>query len=172
MTSYIEITESETDPGAPGTSELWKKWRDNPIAMAEGADGAPRVQGIALGGTYLGHSSITTTGWTITDLDAAGWVKFDLYINSSSTINMRFQLSSDNGVTWGTAVILLPFYGSIATGVFKINMQTGEYILLSPYTAVGIGTLGAANAIKISLNLAGAGTAAYADATILSGIET
>ena len=44
MTSYIEITDGETDPGAPGTSELWKKWRDNPIAMAEGATGAPLIR--------------------------------------------------------------------------------------------------------------------------------
>lgn len=43
MTSYITITEEETDPGAPGTSELWKKWRDNPIAIAERSIGAPLI---------------------------------------------------------------------------------------------------------------------------------
>ena len=48
MTAYITITDEETDPGAPGTSELWKKWRDNPIALAEGATGAPRILGAAL----------------------------------------------------------------------------------------------------------------------------
>ena len=60
MASYIEITDEETDPGAPVTSELLKKERDNPIAIAEGASGAPRIQlaamahGGALGavGTY------------------------------------------------------------------------------------------------------------------------
>ena len=48
MASYIEITDEETDPGAPVTSELLKKERDNPIAIAEGADGAPRVLGRSL----------------------------------------------------------------------------------------------------------------------------
>jgi len=48
MTSYIEITDGETDPGAPATSELAKKWRDNPIAMAEGAVGAPRIEFAAM----------------------------------------------------------------------------------------------------------------------------
>jgi len=41
MTSYTTITELETDPGAPLTSELLKKSRDNPIAMAEGNSSAP-----------------------------------------------------------------------------------------------------------------------------------
>lgn len=35
MTSYIAITNAETDPAAPLTSELAKKWRDNPLAIAE-----------------------------------------------------------------------------------------------------------------------------------------
>lgn len=41
MTSYITITDAETDPEAPLTSELAKKWRDNPIAIAEGSNGSP-----------------------------------------------------------------------------------------------------------------------------------
>lgn len=41
MTSYITITDAETDPEAPLTSELAKKWRDNPIAIAEGDPTAP-----------------------------------------------------------------------------------------------------------------------------------
>lgn len=36
MTTYIDITDPETDPDAPLTSELAKKWRDNAIAIAEG----------------------------------------------------------------------------------------------------------------------------------------
>jgi hypothetical protein len=43
MTSYIIITDAETDPNAPVTSELGKKWRDNPLAIAEGSTGAPYV---------------------------------------------------------------------------------------------------------------------------------
>jgi len=44
MTSYITITDTETDPSAPLTAELAKKWRDNPIAIAEGSTGAPYAQ--------------------------------------------------------------------------------------------------------------------------------
>lgn len=48
MTSYITITDAETDPSAPLTSELAKKWRDNPIAISEGSSGAPRIFGNAM----------------------------------------------------------------------------------------------------------------------------
>lgn len=41
MASYIPITDPETDPEAPLTSELAKKWRDNPIAFIENDDTAP-----------------------------------------------------------------------------------------------------------------------------------
>jgi hypothetical protein len=54
MTSYITITDAETDPSAPLTSELAKKWRDNPIAITEGATGAPRIVGAAMFGTSAG----------------------------------------------------------------------------------------------------------------------
>ena len=48
MNPWYEITELETDPGAPGKAELWKAWWKNPIAIAEGADNAPRVYGLAM----------------------------------------------------------------------------------------------------------------------------
>jgi hypothetical protein len=43
MPAYIPITDAQTDPDAPLTSELAKQWRDNPIAIIEGATGAPRI---------------------------------------------------------------------------------------------------------------------------------
>lgn len=46
MTSYIAITNSEVQPEAPITSELMTKLRDNPIAIAEGASGAPKIDPI------------------------------------------------------------------------------------------------------------------------------
>lgn len=44
MASYIEITDAEVDPEAPITSFIGYRWRDNPIAIAERATGAPRVK--------------------------------------------------------------------------------------------------------------------------------
>jgi hypothetical protein len=47
MTDYSAIIETETDPGAPSKSSLWKRYWKNPLAMFEGAVGAPRLQGAA-----------------------------------------------------------------------------------------------------------------------------
>ena len=47
MSDYIGITEAQSNPFAPLTSELVKQLRDNPIAIAQGAEGAPRLRGLA-----------------------------------------------------------------------------------------------------------------------------
>ena len=44
MADYIGITEAQSNPFAPLTSELVKQLRDNPIAIADGAPGAPKIQ--------------------------------------------------------------------------------------------------------------------------------
>ena len=57
MADWIDIQDSAVDPDAPVTSELAYAFRDNPIAITEGASGAPRIQDGALGGTATGYGS-------------------------------------------------------------------------------------------------------------------
>lgn len=52
MADWTTITETATDPDAPVTSSLLKALRDNPIAIAEGASGATRIDQPAMG-TWL-----------------------------------------------------------------------------------------------------------------------
>jgi len=56
MTSYIAITDTETDPEAPLTATLAKKWRDNPIAITEGATGAPKIRRNAIQEFAVGNT--------------------------------------------------------------------------------------------------------------------
>ena len=58
MADYRTITDAEVDPDAPLTSSLGYAFRDNPIAIAEGATGAPRIQDGAL------DTSVTVAGTT------------------------------------------------------------------------------------------------------------
>jgi len=44
LTDYVTISDTSVDPDAPLTYQLAYAWRDNPIAISEGAVGAPRVQ--------------------------------------------------------------------------------------------------------------------------------
>ena len=58
MADWVTINDSQVDPDAPLTSELAYAWRDNPVALAEGAVGAPRIEDAALG------STVTAAGQT------------------------------------------------------------------------------------------------------------
>ena len=49
MPDYRVIADSEVQPDAPVTSSLGFALRDNPAAIAQGADGAPRIQREAMG---------------------------------------------------------------------------------------------------------------------------
>jgi hypothetical protein len=61
MTTYTAITNAELDQDSPLTETLTTKFRDNPIAITEGAAGAPRIVAGALDiGT--GSASGTSVG--------------------------------------------------------------------------------------------------------------
>lgn len=51
MADFTVIPDASVDPDAPITSELAYAWRDNPIAIAQGAAGAPRISDAALSST-------------------------------------------------------------------------------------------------------------------------
>jgi hypothetical protein len=48
MADYVTITDTEIEPEKPVTTSLWSRVRDNAIAIAEGALGAPRVKPVIL----------------------------------------------------------------------------------------------------------------------------
>lgn len=56
MADYIPILDSQLEPKAPVTSELMFQLRDNPVAITEGALGAPRVHADAMGGSVVGEN--------------------------------------------------------------------------------------------------------------------
>jgi len=59
MTTYTAITAGEIDVDSPITTGLMTKIRDNPIAITEGASGAPKIQTAALEQTG-GSEAVTT----------------------------------------------------------------------------------------------------------------
>lgn len=102
MASYITITDAETDPEAPLTSELAKKWRDNPIAIAEGAAGAPKIV------TRKFTSGAAAQTQTFTGLGDYGGVDFQLFARNTgaATYDLQFQFSSNGGSSWSTARLI------------------------------------------------------------------
>ena len=60
MTDWTTIADTQLDPKAPVTSELMTAMRDNPIAIAEGASGAPRIEASAFASSYYTAGGIGT----------------------------------------------------------------------------------------------------------------
>ena len=58
MTSYITIPNTSIDPNSPVTSDLMTYLRDNPIAITEGATGAPRIQALAMYSPAAGNNKL------------------------------------------------------------------------------------------------------------------
>ena len=56
MTDYNPIPDNILEPDDPISADLGIRWRDNPIAMFEGAPGAPRLQFAALGTLVAGST--------------------------------------------------------------------------------------------------------------------
>ena len=106
MADYITVVDSSVDPDAPLTSDLMYRLRDNPIAIAEGSIGAPKVRSEALRLTREAADR-TSDGvlFTLTGIDriSSFMVSSYVYIVSGSAggASVRYRTSTDGGSTWG-----------------------------------------------------------------------
>lgn len=66
MPTYTAILSAETDPNAPVTSTLMDRLANNPLAMFEGASGAPRLDEDARAGSVAGDFTLFTAGGSFT----------------------------------------------------------------------------------------------------------
>src|SRR5690606_38301693 len=75
MAEYIPINPSEIEPEAPLTSSLASRWTNNPIAIAEGAPGAPRIQTNAIANGAVTAAKLATgnpeRNWVLARVAAA-----------------------------------------------------------------------------------------------------
>lgn len=110
MADWIDITDSAVDPDAPLTSDLGYAFRDNPIAISEGASGAPKVKALAFS-NRTSYLTATSVGYiTLLDMDDFRTVTVSGYINIGAVdenVTLSVELSENNGATWETAVNIL-----------------------------------------------------------------
>lgn len=94
MTGYAEILNTQIDVDSPITTGLMVQLRDNPIAITEGAVGAPRnqtasIQDLAITEPKLADNAVTASKLA-TDIPVArAWLK-----TTGSTINDSFNVAS------------------------------------------------------------------------------
>lgn len=161
MTTYTAVTDTETGHLKPLTTSLLRRLRDNPIAVAEGATGAPRIMPAALD-LYLGSFDISGATYVgLSGLDGLDGILVAMQIvTGGATTNTRFRLSDDGGATWGSNIAIGSIAASATSGmaIFYISLKTPRaLVLMSPigstaagrttsYTIPGSG----ANAIQFS----------------------
>lgn len=156
MTSYITITDAETDPEAPLTSELAKKWRDNPIAIAEKDTTVPLT--LRLGKWLLG--TVTTTSGstqTLSSLDLTNLTSLECIVNGVSTNSSTSQLRlAGQTISQTLGSVSGTFYGTItvdlATGIISSKLSTLSETAGSVYNATSSLTT---SSTSLSFTLAG-----------------
>jgi hypothetical protein len=131
MASYITITDAETDPEAPLTSELAKKWRDNPIAIAEGETGAPKIVSKAMD-LFLGTFSFSATPAGLTGLDGEDGLLIWYGVTNTSgaaALTLEVRFSNDNGSTWGSYQSIGPSQPATSSrnGFAILGLKTGRF---------------------------------------------
>lgn len=120
MADWTAISDSQLDPKAPVTSELMNALRDNPIALAEGATGAPIIQPEAIS-LYYGSGSATRSSSgssaviEVTDLDNVDYVLLTgsiLVTSATARGSVVYAVSTDNGATYGSEVTAFSVQGT------------------------------------------------------------
>jgi hypothetical protein len=159
MTDWTTVDLDTLLPGEPWTSGKALAVYENPIAIAEGAAGAPKVRGWALD-TFLFQGTFENAGLAIIDLDRLQAVSFHgIFTQSDGTArDIQVRLSSDNGDTWGSYQNILRVADQMVAG--WVNIKTGLYRAVTLGNAIsGAGTVpgagGTVNAIEFRTNAAG-----------------
>lgn len=169
MASWVNLTDTQLDPDAPLTSNLAYAWRDNPIAIAEGASGAPRVATRVRGDSV--HASASTTGSaTISGMGGHDGIVVNGLYGSVSTVTVdSISVSlSDNGTTFSATTDIVGASTSTGQGAFTVfvDFGTGAY-KVSRYHTGGLasyatGTLatpaGAVTHVRFTITSTGVGS--------------
>lgn len=161
MANYFNIPNSMLDPDAPLISELAYAWRDNPIAIAEGASGAPRVFGRAT------RPEVKVQGPTTGAMNCLGLAGYTGVYGEVSTFNstMRMRFSNDNGASWFADVAIAETHArnykcqvwvNFSNGSVKA-LQTKQDTEATPYTyylfeTTVSGLTSACNAVSFNSN--------------------
>jgi len=140
------------------TLQQGRALRDNPIAIGEGAETAPKISGAAFGsGFWLGIVRGTPAAYT-QDLSNVRWLRIE-----ASTGVTQIALSSNGGATYGSAQNLI-------TNTKYIDLQTGGTLLVDGTETAGDFTpLSGCNAIRLTVTVPGGGGTAYVDLYAIQG---
>jgi hypothetical protein len=160
MADYVQILDTQIEPDAPLTSTLAAQWRDNPIAIAEGAAGAPRNRPLSLD-LLIGGQSFELTGTTpVNFIDLSGISSLIVVAsvtglpepNETIIVSVEVSYSTNNGVDWSAwQGGIVSIAGVVESGnMVHINLIEGRINSGTPIT--GAAGSNAVRFRKTSLN--------------------
>lgn len=131
MADWTSIPDTTFEPGAPAKGRDMRFLRDNPIAIAEGASGAPRIVNAALASGTLGAEKFQTgtveRDWVLARTAAAGSGAVGTYswLATASTN----QGSASPGTTFSGSALLRAEINVISGGsTGEIGLETGGQV--------------------------------------------
>jgi len=134
MAVYVTITDSQLDPDAPLTSQLAYQWRDNPIAMFEGAVGAPRLQLAALDAGFY-------------TADGIGSLAFAAQNGTTSATIVAGTTYAGSGLRFSGIVLN---GGVVQLGPSAVGTLTGSWLALGTNTDPSAGSIRATLFMRIA----------------------
>jgi hypothetical protein len=177
MATWVDPIDSQTDPDAPLTSEIGKRWDNNVIAAFEGADGAPRLSPKAKG--YKSIAGSAASNLTLAGMSGYLGAVIHVYHHNIAGAGAPMDISiSDDGVSFGaTFTVATVGANSVGSTTVTINFADGSVDAVSSGTgAVGYasGSVGVpAGAVShIRISAAGASTTTIAAMALVNGGDT
>ncbi len=130
MTAYTVIADSEIDPESPGTTTLFTKLRDNPIAISEGTSPAPAISITALDKVIKPLILLET----VTESDAAG-----SYITLTTAMSSTYD---EYVIQWeelevGTTLAILSVEIGISSASYQAIAISGQMLANATNGACG-----------------------------------
>lgn len=140
MANWVTLDTNVLLPGQPYTSAKALAMYENPIAIAEGATGAPRIPAGSVVSTY-GFERGSGSGTTTISANTLGLVDFleiEIYIsitggnNTETTLDVDIRFSSDDGASFGSWTEVLSRGSGVSSSVngrnrVIISMAEGQY---------------------------------------------
>jgi hypothetical protein len=153
MTAYTTLSNTAVSVGGIPSGATVTAFRDNPIAIAEGTAGAPKILSRALG-LDTGSGTVTTGVSAFTGLGdiAELIVATNLTVtvnNDTAEATARYRLSNDGGGSWGSY---------ITTKSVPLTSNTNETKTESSAYLVDFS---ASDAIEFSCVITGTGTRSF-----------
>jgi len=115
MTTWTDLSAGAVGVSGIPSGSTVTALRDNPVAIAEGSSGAPRIAAIARTCVKVLGGTSGSTGFVVTGLAGYGGVTLDMTCKARVTGNLVMNVSTNNGSSWSADYAILNVFKAAGT---------------------------------------------------------